>query len=276
VRDGLTDVYVEHRGAGPPLRIPRGEVIGRLRTLGATEDRSAKWSDPVNACHALYTLLPWSEVYPSTTVTDSVPRVSSYTTQAVGKERSSSLSFTLTGERVSALTGERASALPGEHVQARAGKRASALTGERALALTGERVDELSHMMCPKKCQAYALSPSIRADANEVKVLRAFARGAKDRKFPWGCEGATWLDRDGYPCYHEEATTLRMLHSDNFHVVEDCAVAGAEKPAGDKYAASLNAQSNTLRVGSRVAVRALNKQLWSACQSICAACCQQA
>ena len=42
------------------------------------------------------------------------------------------------------------------------------------------------------------------------------------------------------------------LHSDNFHVVEDCAVAGAESPretiAG---AASLNAQCNTLRIGSR-------------------------
>ena len=32
VRDGLTDLYVEHRGAGPSLRMPRGEVIGGVKS----------------------------------------------------------------------------------------------------------------------------------------------------------------------------------------------------------------------------------------------------
>ena len=69
-----------------------------------------------------------------------------------------------------------------------------------------------------------------------------------DRTFPWGCEGATWLDHDGYPYYHEEATTPPTLHSDNFHDVEDCAVAGAENsPRETSNAVSLNAANQKLK-----------------------------
>ena len=79
--------------------------------------------------------------------------------------------------------------------------------------------------------------------------------------FPWGCEGATWLDRDGYPYYHEESHDAPMLHSDNFHVVEGCAEAGAESPPGAGNAGvPLNAQPGTLRVGSREENRASAKQ----------------
>ena len=56
VRNGLTELYVEHRGAGPSLRMRRGEVLGELRVLGATEVHTPKRSDPVNPCHALYAL----------------------------------------------------------------------------------------------------------------------------------------------------------------------------------------------------------------------------
>ena len=161
-------------------------------------------------------MLPCPIDYPSTT--DSEDTGTKDTTETVGKEWDSSLCF--------------------------------ALTGERAFALTGERADD--DLMIPRKCQATALATNINADVSQVKVLRALARRSKDRLFPWGCEGATWLDHEGYPYYHEEATTHLTLHSDNFHVVEDCAVAGAEDPRETIVdAASLNAQCNTLRVGSR-------------------------
>ena len=52
VRDGLTELYVEHRGAGPSLRMRRGEVLGELRQLGATKVRMPKEREPV-PCHAL-------------------------------------------------------------------------------------------------------------------------------------------------------------------------------------------------------------------------------
>ena len=57
VRDGLTELYVEHRGAEPSLRMRRGKVIGELRLLGATEVHKPKRSDHVNPCHALYSFL---------------------------------------------------------------------------------------------------------------------------------------------------------------------------------------------------------------------------
>ena len=37
VRDGLTDLFVEHRGAGPSLQMRRRGVLGGLRQLGATK-----------------------------------------------------------------------------------------------------------------------------------------------------------------------------------------------------------------------------------------------
>ena len=67
VRDGLTDLYVEHPGAGPSLRMRRGEVLGELRVLGATEVHTPKRFDPVTPCHALYALLPCPKDYPRTT-----------------------------------------------------------------------------------------------------------------------------------------------------------------------------------------------------------------
>ena len=36
VRDGLTDLFVEHRGAGLSLQMRRGGVLGELRQLGAS------------------------------------------------------------------------------------------------------------------------------------------------------------------------------------------------------------------------------------------------
>ena len=89
VRDGLTDLYVEHRDAGPSLRMSRGEVIGELRMLGATEVHTPKRFDPVTACHALYTLLPCPIDYPSTT--DIEHTGTKDATQTVGKEWDSSL-----------------------------------------------------------------------------------------------------------------------------------------------------------------------------------------
>ena len=35
VGNGLTELYVEHQGTGPSLRMRRGEVLGELRLLGA-------------------------------------------------------------------------------------------------------------------------------------------------------------------------------------------------------------------------------------------------
>ena len=35
VRDGLTDLYVGYRGAGPALELPCGQVLGVLRQLDA-------------------------------------------------------------------------------------------------------------------------------------------------------------------------------------------------------------------------------------------------
>ena len=81
----------------------------------------------------------------------------------------------------------------------------------------------------------------------EASVLRAPAR-LMDKLSRWECEGATWLDNDGYHCYHEHAMDNLFLHSENFHVAEDCAVAGAEilrETAAS--AASLNAQNHPLR-----------------------------
>ena len=158
VRDGLTDLYVEHRGAGPSLRMRRGEVIGELRLLGATEVHTPKRFDPVTPCHALYALVPGPKDYPRTT--DSRDGGTRDTTETVGKEWDSSLCF----------------------------------------ALTGERADD--DLMIPRKCQATALATNINADVSQVRVLRALARRSKDRLFPWGCEGATWLDHEGYPYYH--------------------------------------------------------------------------
>ena len=136
MRDELTDLYVEHRGAGHSLRMRRGEVIGELRMLGATEVHALKRFDPVTACHALYTLLPCPAVYPSTT--DSEHTSTTGTMQTVGKDWDSSLCFALTGERASALTGERASALAGE-----------------------KQCEDDIHMMCPGKCQAMLFRPTL-------------------------------------------------------------------------------------------------------------------
>ena len=98
MRNGLTELYVEHRGEGPSLRMRRGKVIGELRLLGATEVHRPKRSDPVNPCHALYALSSYLQTYCRTT--DSVDG----TTETVGQEWDSCMRFTLTGERVDDLT----------------------------------------------------------------------------------------------------------------------------------------------------------------------------
>ena len=33
VRDGLTNLHVEHQGTGPALELPHGKVLGELRQL---------------------------------------------------------------------------------------------------------------------------------------------------------------------------------------------------------------------------------------------------
>jgi len=57
VRDGLTDLFVEHQGVGPSLRVCCGEVLGQLRQLGATKVHIPQKCEPV-PCFALYTLDP--------------------------------------------------------------------------------------------------------------------------------------------------------------------------------------------------------------------------
>ena len=52
VVNGTTDLYVEHRGAGPAIQLPVGLEIGELRQLGATEvTTSHKRTD---LCHTIY------------------------------------------------------------------------------------------------------------------------------------------------------------------------------------------------------------------------------
>ena len=96
MRNGLTELYVEHRGAGPSLRMRRSEVIGELRLLGATEVHTPKRSDP-DPCHALYSFPLHPKTYRRTT--DSVDDTKG-TTETVGQLWDSCMRFTLTGERV--------------------------------------------------------------------------------------------------------------------------------------------------------------------------------
>ena len=59
VRDGLTDLFVVHRCAGPFLQMRRGGVLGELRQFGATKVHIPKKREPV-PCFALYTLDPYA------------------------------------------------------------------------------------------------------------------------------------------------------------------------------------------------------------------------
>ena len=100
-RNGLTELYVEHRGTGPSLRMRRGEVIGELRLLGATEVHVPRVSDPVNPCHALYSFPLHPKTYRCTT--ESVDDAKG-TTETVGSLLDSCMRFTHTGERVDSPT----------------------------------------------------------------------------------------------------------------------------------------------------------------------------
>ena len=51
VIDGFTDQHVEHPGAGPALKLPRGTVLEELRQIGATRVASSHvGSDCVLQC----------------------------------------------------------------------------------------------------------------------------------------------------------------------------------------------------------------------------------
>ena len=63
-----------------------------------------------------------------------------------------------------------------------------------------------------------------------------------DKQSSWECEGATMLDHDGYPCYHEAMDNL-LMYCKNFRVEECCPVAGAEILRETSGVASLNAHS---------------------------------
>ena len=79
----------------------RGEVIGELRLLGATEVHMPQVLDPVNPCHALYSLPLHPKTYRR--MTESMDDAKG-TTETVGSLMDSCMRFTLTGERVDSPT----------------------------------------------------------------------------------------------------------------------------------------------------------------------------
>ena len=89
--------------------------------------------------------------------------------------------------------------------------------------LTGERVDGPK---MPVKGSVTALLPNINADMRRSTGAPPCWR-LMDKQSSWECEGATWLDHDGYPCYHETMDNL-LMYCKNFRVNKCCPVAGAE------------------------------------------------
>ena len=177
VRDGLTDLFVEHRGAGPSLQMCRGGVLGKLRQLGVTKVHIPKKREPV-PCFALYTLDPALTEY---RMTGTKVQASGSATESVGKLEDSHMHFTLIGECVDSPQ------------------------------TTREKHDARLPSILADACKGKGVSPS----RQEV------------RQSPWEWDGATMVDRDGFPSCHEDMEHL-LVH--DYEVRDDtcCTVAGAD------------------------------------------------
>ena len=62
VVNGTTDLYVEHRGAGPAIQLPRDLMLGELRQLGATKVTTTHHGTV--SCHTIYQIFEkrWTSV----------------------------------------------------------------------------------------------------------------------------------------------------------------------------------------------------------------------
>jgi len=88
VVNGITDLYVEHRGAGPAVQLPRDLMLGELRQVGATKVTTSHHGTV--SCHTIYQIF---EKHLTSVCTDKRHKA------AIAVKEATRLCFTITGEQ---------------------------------------------------------------------------------------------------------------------------------------------------------------------------------